>query len=329
MVEGVKKVAKVTNFTTALKVIGTVENGFTSINNTVGKLQNAIIQKVGTGANLTAKLIVNGSTELLSYSRKVINVPASRWITSTSGWTYVSSIAGDYIDQTGKKVKGYLKIYKRNCLTGNSIATNANARVQASTTGNNCDFGVSGISESIKDFFKLGSRKKGKSNRNPDIDKPRNTTDFLEADANYFIDGFKYTTNEKGLVKEVNIDDLELNNGFRERELNYQEQIAFQDKKDYDDGGHLIANWFRGPNEAINIVPMRKSLNRNVTDPTIIDPTGKGAWLAMEREWANALKADKKVSVKIEVKYSNDRRPTNFVVTYTIAGKEIIKSFKN
>ncbi len=226
MVEGVKKVAKVTNFTTALKVINTFENGFTSINNTVGKLQNAIIQKVGTGANLTAKLIVNGSTELLSYSRKVINVPASRWITSTSGWTYVSSIAGDYIDQTGKKVKGYLKIYKRNCLTGNSIATNANARVQASTTGNNCDFGVSGISESIKDFFKLGSRKKGKSNRNPDIDKPRNTTDFLEADVNYFIDRFKYTTNEKGLVKEVNIDDLELNNGFRERELNYQEQIV-------------------------------------------------------------------------------------------------------
>ena len=90
--------------------------------------------------------------------------------------------------------------------------------------------------------------------------------------------------------------------------------IVFQDKKDYDDGGHLIANWFRGPNEAINIVPMRKSLNRNVTDPTIIDPTGKGAWLAMEREWANALKADKKVSVKIEVKYSNDRRPTGFVV---------------
>jgi len=131
LVEGVKKVAKVTNFTTALKVIGTVENGFTSINNTVGKLQNAIIQKVGTGANLTAKLIVNGSTELLSYSRKVINVPASRWITSTSGWTYVSSITGDYIDQTGKKVKGYLKIYKQNCLTGNSIATNANARVES------------------------------------------------------------------------------------------------------------------------------------------------------------------------------------------------------
>lgn len=88
--------------------------------------------------------IVNGSTELLSYSRKVINVPASRWITSTSGWTYVSSITGDYIDQTDKKVKGYLKIYKCNCLTGNSIATNANARVQASATGNNCDFGVSG-----------------------------------------------------------------------------------------------------------------------------------------------------------------------------------------
>ncbi|MDI9858339.1 hypothetical protein [Flectobacillus roseus] len=42
---------------------------------------------------------------------------------------------------------------------------------------------------------------------------------------------------------------------------------------------------------------MRKSLNRKVTYPT-----GKGAF-TMERKWANALKADKKLRVKIEVKY--------------------------
>jgi hypothetical protein len=66
-----------------------------------------------------------------------------------------------------------------------------------------------------------------------------------------------------------------------------------------------------------------------VTDPTIIDPTGKGAWLAMEREWANALKADKKVSVKIEVKYGNDRRPTNFNVTYTIENTKYTTTFFN
>lgn len=45
LLQGVKKVAKVTNFITALKVMSTVVNGFTSINNTVGKLQNAIIQE--------------------------------------------------------------------------------------------------------------------------------------------------------------------------------------------------------------------------------------------------------------------------------------------
>jgi len=67
-----------------------------------------------------------------------------------------------------------------------------------------------------------------------------------------------------------------------------------------------------------------------VTDPTIIDPTGKGAWLAMEREWANALKADKKVSVKIEVKYGNDRRPIGFKVQYKIEnGNTITKNFTN
>jgi hypothetical protein len=70
-------------------------------------------------------------------------------------------------------------------------------------------------------------------------------------------------------------------------------------------------------------VPIRKSLNRKVTYPT-----GKCAF-TMERKWANALKADKKLSIKIEVKYGSDRRPTNLVVTYMIIGKEIIKSFEN
>ncbi len=112
-------------------------------------------------------------------------------------------------------------------------------------------------------------------------------------------------------------------------ELNYQEQIAFQDKLDYDDGGHLLANWFKGPNEAINIVPMRKGLNRNVIDPTIVDPSGKGAWLAMEREWANALKANKSISVKIEIKYGSNRRPTAFIINYKIDGIPTRKTFNN
>jgi hypothetical protein len=85
LLKTVKDVATITNFTTALNTIAAVENGFASVKKIVNKIPNAILQKVGTGANLTAKLIVNGSIELLSYTQKVIKVPASRWISSTSG----------------------------------------------------------------------------------------------------------------------------------------------------------------------------------------------------------------------------------------------------
>ncbi|WP_273211584.1 DNA/RNA non-specific endonuclease [Runella zeae] len=67
--------------------------------------------------------------------------------------------------------------------------------------------------------------------------------------------------------------DLQLNKG-REREGSYVEQIKYQDKRSRDDGGHLIGNQFYGPNEAINIVPMRHDLNqRRKTD---------GGWYNME-----------------------------------------------
>ncbi len=143
LLQGVKKLAKVTNFTVALKTIAAVENGFAAMSNVVNKLPNAVLKKVGTRANITAKLLVNGTTELLSYTQKVIKVPAANWLTNTSGWTYISSIAGEYIDQAGKRVKGYLKIYETTCLIGNSIVANPSARVEASATKKKC-FGVSG-----------------------------------------------------------------------------------------------------------------------------------------------------------------------------------------
>ncbi|MDI9867734.1 DNA/RNA non-specific endonuclease [Flectobacillus roseus] len=77
------------------------------------------------------------------------------------------------------------------------------------------------------------------------------------------------------------------------------------------------------PIRRLNIVPMRKSLNRNVTNPT-----GKGAF-TMERKWANAPKADKKLSVEIEVKYGSDRRPKSFIVNYKIEGIHTRKTFNN
>jgi hypothetical protein len=281
-------------------------------------------------ANGVSRLVVDGVGEVLEYAggkMKVLVSANSKWITSTTGWTYVSEFAGPYYNNLNTLIaKGKIKVYKKVC-GGASARTINNV-----TDGDVCEIGFVSVVAGIKEYFNLGSRKKGKTNRNPDIDKPRNSTDFLDTDAIYHVDGFKFETDASGRVKKVTADNLELNNGFREREGSYQEQIQFQNNiTGNDDGGHLIANWFKGPNEAINIVPMSKGLNRNAFDPTLPSTQPPGAWLAMEREWAAALKATpkKNVSVEIEVKYGADRRPTRFDITYTINGIETTKTFRN
>lgn len=89
-------------------------------------------------------------------------------------------------------------------------------------------------------------------------------------------------------------------------------------------GGHLIGNQFDGPNDAINIVPQRRSLNRNSqTD---------GAWYRMEMGWATQIRGGEKVKVEINIQYSGvDRRPTRFVVFEEIGnrGKQLALSSNN
>jgi filamentous hemagglutinin len=77
-----------------------------------------------------------------------------------------------------------------------------------------------------------------------------------------------------------------------------------------DCGGHLIAAVFGGAGEAINLVPMDKTLNG----------TG-GKWYALEQEWLDALESGSNVKVDIQPVYSgSSTRPDSFVVKYEVDG---------
>jgi filamentous hemagglutinin len=75
-----------------------------------------------------------------------------------------------------------------------------------------------------------------------------------------------------------------------------------------DQGGHLIAASLGGAGDKLNLVPMDKILNN-------------GPWKSMEKQLADALKAGKNVSIKIDVGYSGaSARPSKFVVSAIIGG---------
>ncbi|NZA25845.1 DNA/RNA non-specific endonuclease [Luteimonas sp. SJ-92] len=145
---------------------------------------------------------------------------------------------------------------------------------------------------------------------------PTLNADRLEPDALYRTDtGYLYHTDGQGRVSRVE-GDLQLGDGPRNT---YQQQVSGrEDRLPDDQGGHLIASIFHGPGEQMNLVPQNGNLNM-------------GAWKRMENAWAEALKADLDVQVRIDPVYGGDSlRPTRFDVSYQIEGQPpATRTFQN
>lgn len=128
-------------------------------------------------------------------------------------------------------------------------------------------------------------------------------------------EGYGYLTDNIERISKVDVKNLEFGEGVRNKYA--QSKIAKQGEST--DGGHLVANMFKGSGNIDNLVPMSSKLNR-----------AGGDWYQMEKEWANALLNGKKVSFNIHVKYKGDLKvPDSFVVKYFIDGKKVVKHFKN
>ena len=116
----------------------------------------------------------------------------------------------------------------------------------------------------------------------------------LKSNENYEANKYEYKTDDKGRITECS-GTLRLEEG--KRNLDHQRKAGEEDRKETDDGGHLIACRFDGSGKVDNIVPMDKGLNR-------------GEYKGMENHWAQELKDGNRVDVDIKVKYEGDsKRP--------------------
>ncbi len=136
----------------------------------------------------------------------------------------------------------------------------------------------------------------------------------------YKVDSHLYETDKLGRVNRVS-GNLDLTS--RDRNTYQQGKSAkengIKDGLNDDDGGHLIASIFDGAGEQINYAPMNSNLNR-------------GVWKRMENSWAKALKGPPPKDVKINIKAvyeDGSKRPSKFIVKYTIDGEPFKTRFKN
>ncbi len=89
------------------------------------------------------------------------------------------------------------------------------------------------------------------------------------------------------------------------------------DRRGTDDGGHYIAARFNGPTDAFNHFAQDRNFNR-------------GAYRALEDQWAAAIKNGMQVSVRITPSYNGaSMRPSRIHVRFSIDGKSFKHNFPN
>ena len=148
----------------------------------------------------------------------------------------------------------------------------------------------------------------------------------LEPNTTYEINGDTYETDDNGNIYKKNgelMPNTTDENGRittwggdakyepeNERYTNAQTESGGEDRKDGDDGGHLVARVLGGSSGNENIVPMRDTVNR-------------GDYKKSENEIAEAKKQGKDVQDSGRVIYEGDsKRPSKIERTYTIDGEK-------
>ncbi len=103
-----------------------------------------------------------------------------------------------------------------------------------------------------------------------------------------------------------------------ERNQYVQRTVGKEDRRDTDDGGHLIGARFKGSGEEENLEAQDRGLNR-------------GGYKRMEGEWASDIKSGEKLYVDIETYKSNgSERPDaymGYVVKENSDGKRSLETF--
>ena len=131
----------------------------------------------------------------------------------------------------------------------------------------------------------------------------------------YTINGSTYRTDEMG--NKVSCDANPEISEDGKRNISEQRESGGEDRKEGDQGGHIVARILGGAEGEENLVPMRGTINQ-------------GDYKKMELEIKKALEDGKKASLHIDLEYEGDSsRPTEIIAIYTIDGQKTHILFDN
>ncbi|NNM77231.1 LysM peptidoglycan-binding domain-containing protein [Sphingomonas sp. ID1715] len=126
--------------------------------------------------------------------------------------------------------------------------------------------------------------------------------------------GYYFSLDELGRTRRV---DGELRREPSTRSARMQGNAGQPDRREDDDGGHLIAVRFGGPKATYNHFAQNANFNR-------------GAYRALEDTWSAEQRRGKDVRVRIRVQYQADsRRPHRLLVAWTSSGRPEKRVFGN
>lgn len=137
----------------------------------------------------------------------------------------------------------------------------------------------------------------------------------LFPNSEYIVNGNTYRTDENG--NKVSCDAEPEISEEGKRNIAEQREVGGEDRREGDQGGHIIARVLGGAEGEENLIPMRGTINQ-------------GDYKKMELEIIRALEEGKQVGIHIDIDYDGESsRPTKITAEYTIDGKKTEVVFDN
>ena len=129
--------------------------------------------------------------------------------------------------------------------------------------------------------------------------KPNNT---------YILNGYKYTTDDKGRI--ISVESKPTINPENTRNNSEQTQVGGKDRRPNDQGGHIIGRDMNGDGGIGNLLPMNGIINQS-------------DYKRMENEVKKKLENGENVTVNTKVIYNGDSsRPDKIITTIEVDGKK-------
>ncbi|MEG1618172.1 MAG: DNA/RNA non-specific endonuclease [Eubacterium sp.] len=137
----------------------------------------------------------------------------------------------------------------------------------------------------------------------------------LEPNSTYELNGSVYTTDDKGRIISCEAKPQRSPENFRDNDA--QREAGGEDRKEKDQGGHIVGRDLNGDGGGGNVVAMDSKINQS-------------DYKRMENDVKTALDEGKDVTTKTDITYEGDSdRPDKITVTVSADGKDTVYKFDN